>query len=174
MCANVYLSIARSTFRSAALGPVRKFLIIVSALLNKERAPSTALEHSLRTKSSVTKSGQFYNKIKNLNFIIPTVCEFKYKFPSDKYSYTRLLFTSKKLCITARAPARPSKLTFQVKASPLAFSESNSFMFLGNALRQSNIIRGNNPTNLAIRFMQSNIIVLLSNFYEILILQIDL
>ena len=75
MCANVYLSIARSTFRSAALGPVRKFLIIVSALLNKESAPSTALEHSLRTKSSVTKSGQFYNKIKNLNFIIPTVCE---------------------------------------------------------------------------------------------------
>ena len=55
------------------------------------------------------------------------------------------LFTSKKLCITARAPERPSKLTFHVKASPLAFSESNSFTFFGNALRQSNIIRGNRP-----------------------------
>ena len=62
----VYLSMARSTFRSAALGPVRKFLMIVSALLSKERAPSTALEHSLRTKSSVTKSGQFYNKNKRI------------------------------------------------------------------------------------------------------------
>ena len=92
-CANVYLSIARSTFRSAALGPVRKFLIIVSALLNKERAPSTALEHSLRIKSSVTKSGQFCNKNNEFELIIQTVIELLTllnKFPSNKFIYYKI------------------------------------------------------------------------------------
>jgi hypothetical protein len=54
-----YRSIARRTLRSAALAPERKFLIMVSALLNNESAPSTALEHKRRTKSSVTRSEQF-------------------------------------------------------------------------------------------------------------------
>ena len=50
---------ASSTLRSAALGPARKFFIIVSALLSNESAPSTALEHNRLTRSSVTKSEQF-------------------------------------------------------------------------------------------------------------------
>lgn len=49
---------------------------------------------------------------------------------------------NKRLCIAARAPARPSKATCQVKTSPRAFSDSNSFADHGKALRHNRSIRG--------------------------------
>lgn len=39
---------------------------------------------------------------------------------------------NRKLCITDRAPARPSSVTCQVNASPRAFSDFNSFSDCGN------------------------------------------
>lgn len=50
-----------------------------------------------------------------------------------------------KLCIVERAPALPSRVTCQVKESPRAFSESNSFVDLGNEFLHNSSILGSNP-----------------------------
>jgi len=47
-----------------------------------------------------------------------------------------------RLCMAAKAPARPSKATCQVKTSPRAFSDSSSLADRGNALRHKSSIRG--------------------------------
>jgi hypothetical protein len=52
---------------------------------------------------------------------------------------------SRKLCITDKAPARPSSVTCHVNASPRAFSDSSSFVDRGKALRHSSNILGSKP-----------------------------
>lgn len=51
----------------------------------------------------------------------------------------------RKLCMTDRAPARPSSVTCHVNASPRAFSDSISLPDRGNELRHSSSIRGSRP-----------------------------
>merc|ERR1719430_3047359 len=60
-------------------------------------------------------------------------------------SVTRSGHDMTKLCIVARAPARASRLTTHVKASPLAFSLSSSLLLLGKAFLHSNIHLGRRP-----------------------------
>lgn len=52
---------------------------------------------------------------------------------------------NRKLCITDKAPALPSRVTCQVKASPRAFSDSISLPERGNEFRHNNSMRGKSP-----------------------------
>lgn len=60
-------------------------------------------------------------------------------------SFTNSGQCCRKLCIAVSAPARPSNVTCQVKASPLAFSESSSLFDLGKEFLQSRSILGKRP-----------------------------
>lgn len=57
---------------------------------------------------------------------------------------------SRKLCIADKAPARPSSVTCQVKASPRAFSLSSSLVERGKEFLQSKSIRGKRPLTTAV------------------------
>lgn len=51
-------------------------------------------------------------------------------------------YTGRRVSLPHNAPARPSRVTCQVKASPLAFSASNSFWERGNTFLHSSSILG--------------------------------
>lgn len=57
---------------------------------------------------------------------------------------------SRKLCIAERAPARPSRVTCHVNASPRAFSLSSSLLERGNEFLQRSSILGNSPFTTAV------------------------
>lgn len=56
--------------------------------------------------------------------------------------HEQLLFTWRCISLPHKAPARPSRVTCQVKLSPLTFSASSSFWERGNTFLQSSSIFG--------------------------------